>query len=76
MAAEMWTALDQSYAGLSDTISPGAARLLIERLEEERTQSVPPLTGPLKGQSAVETITKRHPCSCSSKKLRDKAGEM
>ncbi|XP_052326819.1 nesprin-2 isoform X7 [Oncorhynchus keta] len=38
MVAEMWTALDQSYAGLSDTISPGAAQLLIERLEEERTQ--------------------------------------
>ncbi|XP_036841097.1 nesprin-2 isoform X1 [Oncorhynchus mykiss] len=38
MGAEMWTALDQSYAGLSDAISPGAAQLLIERLEEERTQ--------------------------------------
>ncbi|XP_014000581.2 nesprin-2a isoform X3 [Salmo salar] len=38
MGAEIWTALDQSYAGLSDAISPGAAQLLTERLEEERTQ--------------------------------------
>ncbi|KAK6295335.1 hypothetical protein J4Q44_G00345610 [Coregonus suidteri] len=38
MGAEMWAALDQSYAGLRDAVSPGAAQLLTERLEEERTQ--------------------------------------